>query len=134
MFEQELKQEVRHPFLGEVETEIVGMQYFKAKIDPGEQINLERESKNAHDRRAIRVENGQAEPVGSIASESATTRNRLIGPFVFRADGSEWIILNQEGESIVRATDAKVGSVVHGLFQLAYRIGARSFINLEKAE
>ena len=33
------------PVLGEIETEIVGMQYHKAKIHPGEQINLEREPK-----------------------------------------------------------------------------------------
>ena len=58
MIEQELKEQVRNPFLGEIETEIVGMQYHKAKINPGEQINLEREAKNANDRRAIRVENG----------------------------------------------------------------------------
>ncbi len=43
MIEQESKEEVRNPFLGEIETEIVGMQYHEANIDPGEQVNLERE-------------------------------------------------------------------------------------------
>ena len=42
------------------------MQYHKARIHPGEQVNVERESKNARDRRAIRVENGHFEPVGYL--------------------------------------------------------------------
>ena len=59
MTEQAVAEQVRNHFLGEIETEIVGMQHHKARIHPGEQVSLERESKNAHDRRAIRVENGQ---------------------------------------------------------------------------
>ena len=50
MIAQESKEEIRNPFLGEIESEIVGMQHHKAKIDPGEQIDLEREPKNTHDR------------------------------------------------------------------------------------
>ena len=63
MIEQE---RVRNHFLGEIETKIVGRQYHKAKVFPGEQINLERQAKNAHDRRAILVENGQFDPVGYL--------------------------------------------------------------------
>ena len=63
MIEQE---RVRNHFLGEIETEIVGRQYHKAKVFPGEQVNLERQAKNAHDRRAILVENGQFDPVGYL--------------------------------------------------------------------
>ena len=69
---------MRNPFLGEIETEIVGMQYHKARIHPGEQINLERESKNAHDRRAIRVENGHFEPVGYLPKSMASWLAPLI--------------------------------------------------------
>ena len=72
------KNEVRNPFLGEIETEIVGMQHHKAKMLPGEQVNLERESKNAHDRRAIRVENGQFEPVGYLPRKMASWLAPLI--------------------------------------------------------
>ncbi len=78
MIEQELKEDVRNPFLGEIETEIVGMQYRKAKIDPGEQVNLEREAKDTHDRRAIRVENGHDEPVGYLPKNMASWLAPLI--------------------------------------------------------
>lgn len=37
-------------------------------------------------------------------AELAKPRNRLIGPFDLRADGSEWIVVNRDGESVVRAT------------------------------
>jgi len=58
--------DVRDLLLGEIETEIVGMQYQKARIHPGEQINVERESENIHHRRAVRIENGFFEPVGYL--------------------------------------------------------------------
>ena len=54
------------------------MQHHKAKIHPGEQINLEREPKNAHDRRAIRVENGRFEPVGYLPKNMASWLAPLI--------------------------------------------------------
>ncbi len=53
----------RDLLLGEIEAEIVAVQYHTAGIRAGEQINVERESNNTHDRRAIRVENGHFEPV-----------------------------------------------------------------------
>ena len=78
---------MRNPFLGEIETEIVGMQYHKAKILPGEQVNLERESKNAHDRRAIRVENGHFEPVGYLPRKMASWLAPLIDSGQIHLDG-----------------------------------------------
>ena len=67
-----VEENVRNPLLGEIETQIVGMQCHKARIHPGEQINTERESKNTHDRRAIRVENGHFEPVGYLPKSMAS--------------------------------------------------------------
>jgi hypothetical protein len=87
MIEQELKEEVRNPFLGEIETEIVGMQHHKAKIDPGEQVNLEREAKNSHDRRAIRVDNGNFEPVGYLPKSMAAWLAPLIDQGKIHLDG-----------------------------------------------
>jgi len=87
MTEQEVKEGVRNPFLGEIETEIVGMQYHKAKIHPGEQVNLERDSKNAHDRRAIRVENGQCDPVGYLPKKIASWLAPLIDSDQIHLDG-----------------------------------------------
>ncbi|MGO9114040.1 MAG: ARPP-1 family domain-containing protein [Thermoguttaceae bacterium] len=83
MIEQE---EVRNPFLGEIETEIVGMQH-KAKVLPGEQINLEREAKNTHDRHAIRVENGQFESVGYLPRNMASWLAPLIDQGKIHLDG-----------------------------------------------
>lgn len=87
MIAQESKEEVRNPFLGEIECEIVGMQHHKAKIDPGEQINLERESKNAHDRHAIKVANGQLEPVGYLPKSMASWLAPLIDKGKIHLDG-----------------------------------------------
>ena len=87
MIEHELKEDVRNPFLGEIETEIVGMQHHKAKVDPGEQISLEREAKNIHDRRAIRVENGHDEPVGYLPKSMASWLAPLIDQGKIHLDG-----------------------------------------------
>jgi hypothetical protein len=85
MTEQETQ--VRDSLLGEIETEIVGMQYHKARILPGEQINLERESKDADDRRAIRIENGHCEPVGYLPRKTASWLVPLIDSGHIHLDG-----------------------------------------------
>ena len=82
-----VEENVRNPFLGEIETEIVGMQHRTTKIDPGEQINVERESKNTHDRRAIRVENGHNEPVGYLPKSMASWLAPLIDDGKIHVDG-----------------------------------------------
>ena len=87
MITQESKEEVRNPFLGEIESEIVGMQHHNAKIDPGEQINLEREPKNTHDRRAIKVANGVLEPVGYLPKSTASWLAPLIDKGKIHLDG-----------------------------------------------
>ncbi len=87
MIEQELHEEVRDPFLGEIKTEIVGMQQYNSKIDPGERINLEREAKNAHDRRAICVENGHFEPVGYLPKSMASWLAPLVDQAKIHLDG-----------------------------------------------
>ena len=53
-------------FMGEIETEIVAMQYHHAHVAPGERVSLEREPDNAHDPRAIRVENARFKRVGHL--------------------------------------------------------------------
>ncbi len=78
---------VRDAFLGEIETEIVGMQYHEARILPGEQVNLERESTNTQDRRAIRVENGRCEPVGYLPKKMASWLAPLIDSGQIHLDG-----------------------------------------------
>jgi hypothetical protein len=80
-------QGARDALLGEIETEIVGMQYHVARIRPGERVNLERESKHAHDRRAIRVENGHFEPVGYLPKKMASWLAPLIDGGQIHLDG-----------------------------------------------
>jgi hypothetical protein len=63
------------------------MQYHKAKVLPSEQINLDRESKNTHDRRAIRVENGRFEPVGYLPRNMASWLAPLIDQGKIHLDG-----------------------------------------------
>ncbi len=84
---KESKEEVRNPFLGEIEAEIVGMQHHEARIHPGEQINLEREPKNTHDRHAIKVANGKLEPVGYLPKSTASWLAPLIDKGKIHLDG-----------------------------------------------
>ncbi len=73
--------------LGEIEAEIVAVQYHDARIQAGEQINVERESKHTHDRRAIRVENGHFEPVGYLPRKMASWLAPLIDHGTIRVEG-----------------------------------------------
>ena len=73
--------------LGEIETRIVGMQHHEAEVAPDEQINLNREPDNPHDRRTIRVENAQSEPVGYLPARVASWLAPLIDSEKVRLDG-----------------------------------------------
>ena len=58
--------------LGEIEARIVGMQYYEAELEPGEQVSLEREPDNSHDELAIRVENRHFDPVAHLPCRVTT--------------------------------------------------------------
>lgn len=73
--------------LGEIDTEIVGLQYHEAGLRPGEAIALEREPGNIHDRCAIRVENGLFEPVGYLPREVGHWLAPLLDAGAIRVDG-----------------------------------------------
>ena len=107
-------EEVRNPFLGEIESEIVGMQHHKAKIDPGEQINLERESKTAHDRRAIRVENGLCEPVGYLPKKMGLWLAPLIDQGKIHLDGYVPQESKDTGEETSRSVNLMVFQAENG--------------------
>ena len=87
MSDPEWDEWVRDPFLGEIESVIVGTRHHNARILPGEQVNLEREAEDVHDRRAIRVENGQFEPVGYLPRRAATWLAPLIDQGKIHLDG-----------------------------------------------
>jgi hypothetical protein len=84
----------RNAFLGEIETEIVGMQHHKARMCPGEQVNLERKS---DDRHAIRVENGRFDAVGYLPQAMASWLAPLIDNEQIHLDG--YVQLGSDGES-----------------------------------
>jgi len=73
--------------LGEIETRIVGMLYYNSGVQPGEQVNLEREPENPHDGRAIRVENGRFEPVGHLPHRLCSWLAPLVDSGKVRVDG-----------------------------------------------
>jgi hypothetical protein len=72
--------------LGEIETRVVGMQYYENVAAPGEQANLEREPENPHDAHAIRVENGLFEPIGHISRRMCSWLAPLIDSGKVRVD------------------------------------------------
>ena len=74
-------------FPGEIDTEIVGGQYYDAAIQAGERVNLEREPENEHDNQAIRVENGRFEPVGHLPRAMAAWLAKLMDSGKLRLDG-----------------------------------------------
>ncbi|MCK4538822.1 MAG: HIRAN domain-containing protein [Candidatus Krumholzibacteria bacterium] len=52
--------------LGEIFTEIAGMQYYEVDLGPGEKTHLEREPDNQHDNNAIRIENKNFKQTGYV--------------------------------------------------------------------
>lgn len=72
--------------LGEIDAQIVGMQYHDAATKPGSPVNLEREPDNPHDENAIRVENGHFEPVGHLPRKLASWLAPLIDAGKLRVD------------------------------------------------
>ena len=73
--------------LGEIETRIVGMQYYEVDVEPGQQANLEREPENPHDELAIRVENGRFEPIGHLPRRVSSWLSPLIDAGNLRVEG-----------------------------------------------
>jgi len=64
--------------LGDLRTEVVGMQHYEGRIQPGEELALEREPANPHDRNAIRVMNSRAEQVGHLPRTLAAWLAQLL--------------------------------------------------------
>ena len=73
--------------LGEIETRIAGMQYYEAIVQPGQQVNLEREPENSHDPCSICVENGRFQPVGHLPRRVACWMAPLVDAGQIRIEG-----------------------------------------------
>ena len=74
--------------LGEIRTEVVGMQYYDGTLRPGEPVHLEREPDNAHDPNAIRVENRDFVQAGHVARPTAAWLAPLVDNGKLRVDAA----------------------------------------------
>jgi hypothetical protein len=73
--------------LGEIETEITGIQHHDAVVHPGEQVSLERKPENTDDKNAIRVENLSFQPAGYLPQNVASWLAPLLDAGKIRVDG-----------------------------------------------
>jgi len=73
--------------LGEVFTEIAGIQYYEADVSPGDKVQLEREPDNKHDKNAIRVENKNFKQTGYVPRRISSWLAPLIDSGEVRAEG-----------------------------------------------
>ena len=81
-------------FLGSVFTDIAGMQYYDAGVQPGDRVQLEREPRNKHDKNAIRVENKHFKQAGHVPRRISSWLAPLIDA------GEIWV----EGKVVESAT------------------------------
>lgn len=72
-------------FLGEIFTEIAGIQYYEADLRPGDKVQLEREPDNQHDNNAIRIENKSFKQTGYVPRRISSWLAPLIDP------GEVWV-------------------------------------------
>jgi hypothetical protein len=77
----------KEQFLGEIETEVAGVQYHDTQVEPGQHANLEREPGNHHDRQAIRVEDDHGEPIGYLPRQVTSWLSPLVDAGQIRVDG-----------------------------------------------
>ena len=73
--------------LGEINAQVVGIQQHDAVVQPGEQVNLEREPENVHDKTTIRVENRHFQSAGHLPQDIAARVAPLIDTGKIRLDG-----------------------------------------------
>ncbi|KAG9316303.1 hypothetical protein JVU11DRAFT_2334 [Chiua virens] len=70
-----------------LETSIVGVQYYKGLVAPGEQVTLVREPNNPYDRNAIQVKNIGGAQVGHIPKNAATRLAPLLDRRLITVEG-----------------------------------------------
>jgi hypothetical protein len=73
--------------LGEIETEIAGIQHHEAVVHPGEQVSLEREPENTDGKNTIRVENLSFQPAGYLPQNVVSWLAPLMDAGKIRVDG-----------------------------------------------
>ena len=87
MPEPKLSQSTDVQLLGEIQAEIVGLPDHDVAVQPGEQVNLEREPEHTYDKNAIRVENRHFQPIGYLSNGAAAWSAPLIDAGKVRLDG-----------------------------------------------
>jgi hypothetical protein len=74
--------------LGQIDTKIVGLQYYDARAKPGEKVYLEREPENSHDNNAVRAETLDFEKAGHLPRQLARWLAPLIDAGRVRVDAA----------------------------------------------
>jgi hypothetical protein len=77
----------KEKYLGSIESQIVGIQYYDDEVKSGEKIFFEREPDNNHDKNAIRVENLDFKKVGFLPKKSSSWLASLIDQGKVMIDG-----------------------------------------------
>ncbi|KAF8210396.1 SNF2 family N-terminal domain-containing protein [Mycena galopus ATCC 62051] len=68
-------------------TDVVGIQYYRGMVGPGEQVRLNREPTNQYDRNAIKVENIASTQVGHIPKKVASKLSPLLDQGLVSVEG-----------------------------------------------
>jgi len=133
------KRRTPQQFLGEIATQIVGLQYHDAPVEPGQQVELLREPDNPHDPRAIQVENDRLRTIGYLPRQVSHWLAPLMdagklrveayvpaGPGCAEADTSQMPLvlmafLTTKGQAILQSPSAATaGHLLHALVLRAY--------------
>mgnify|MGYP003983970555 CR=1 FL=1 len=77
----------KEKLLGNITSQIVGIQYYDDGVKGGEKIFFEREPDNDHDKNAIRVENLDFKKVGFLPKKSSSWMAPLIDQGKVMIDG-----------------------------------------------
>ncbi|KAJ4483290.1 HIRAN domain-containing protein [Lentinula aciculospora] len=85
--DEALEEEVRDELIVSLKTQVVGIQYYKGLVGPGEEVILAREPSNRYDRNAIRVDNIGHIKVGHVPRAVASKLAPLMDSRMITVEG-----------------------------------------------
>ncbi|KAJ3805975.1 SNF2 family N-terminal domain-containing protein, partial [Lentinula aff. lateritia] len=85
--DEPMEEEVQDELIVSLNTQVVGIQYYKGLVGPGEEVILTREPSNRYDRNAIRVDNIGHTQVGHLARTVASKLAPLMDSRAITVEG-----------------------------------------------
>ncbi|KAJ3989960.1 SNF2 family N-terminal domain-containing protein [Lentinula detonsa] len=85
--DEPMEEEVQDELIVSMKAQVVGLQYYKGLVGPGEEVILVREPNNVHDRNAIRVDNIGHTQVGHIPRSVAAKLAPLMDSRAITVEG-----------------------------------------------